>query len=60
MQVHRVVDLSFRDFFDPAASELRPPRKLLDLIGKHVRLVGFMTQMDYSGSFDNCVGSRCR
>jgi len=55
-----VVDLSFKDFFDPAASELRPSRKVLDLIGKHVRLVGFMTQMDYSGSFDNCIGSRRR
>ena len=51
-----VVDLSFKDFFDPAASELRPSRKLLDLIGKHVRLVGFMTQIEDPpvGSFYLC------
>lgn len=40
-----LVDLSFKEFFDPGASELRPSRKLLALTSRHVRLIGFMTQL---------------
>jgi len=40
-----VVGLLFKEFFDTGASELRPSRKLLSLTGRHVRLIGFMTQM---------------
>ncbi len=38
--------LEFREFFEPVAGELKPSAKLLSLNGKHVRLVGFMAQME--------------
>jgi len=38
--------LLFREFFEPAAGELKPSAKLLTLNGKRVRLVGFMAQME--------------
>lgn len=44
--VSPIVELSFKDFFDTGASELKPSRKLISLTGKRVRLIGFMSQME--------------
>jgi hypothetical protein len=38
--------LSFCEFFDPSARELKPSARLLGLKGKRVRLVGFMANME--------------
>lgn len=38
--------LSFREFFDPSARELKPSAALLALRGKRVRLVGFMAHLE--------------
>jgi hypothetical protein len=38
--------LSFHEFFEPSAQELRPSARLLNLNGKRVRLIGYMAQMD--------------
>jgi hypothetical protein len=40
------VILAFRDFFEPMTRELKPSAKLLNLNGKHVRITGFMAQME--------------
>ena len=41
-----VIDLSFREFFETGTGELKPSSKLVALTGKHVRLIGFMSQME--------------
>jgi hypothetical protein len=38
--------LTFRDFFTPSAAEPKPSRRLLELSGKRIRLVGFMAKME--------------
>lgn len=50
------VTLTFRDFFEPMARELKPSAKLLGLNGKHVRITGFMAQMEEAprGAFYLC------
>jgi len=40
------VNLSFKDFFELGAKELRPAARLLALNGQRVRLIGFMVQME--------------
>jgi len=51
-----VVTLSFKEFFELNAGELKPSARLQTLNGKHVRLVGFMVQMENSplGAFYLC------
>ena len=38
--------LSFHEFFESSASALRPSARLLALVGKRVRLVGYMARME--------------
>ncbi len=40
------VRLDFREFLEPATTELKPSEKLRSLQGKRVRLTGFMAQME--------------
>ena len=51
-----VVTLSFKEFFELERGELKPSARLLALNGKHVRLIGFMVQMENtpSGAFYLC------
>ena len=50
------IAISFKEFFDPTASDLEPSAKLLAASGKRVRLTGFMAQMENSplGAFYLC------
>lgn len=50
------VELSFKEFFDPADRELKPSARLLSLKGKRVRLVGFMAKLENppKGAFYLC------
>jgi hypothetical protein len=45
-KVFEAVKLSFDEFFEPGPRGLLPSRRLLDLDGKRVRLVGFMARME--------------
>jgi hypothetical protein len=38
--------LSFQEFFEPSPSALRPSARLLKLVGRRVRLVGYMARME--------------
>ena len=51
-----VTTLSFKEFFELERGELKPSARLLALNGKHVRLIGFMVQMENSplGAFYLC------
>ena len=51
-----VTTLSFKEFFELERGELKPSARLRTLNGKHVRLVGFMVQMENSplGAFYLC------
>ena len=40
------VPLSFREFFEPAPQGLAPSARLQRLVGKRVRLIGYMAQME--------------
>ena len=48
--------LTFSEFFDASAPELRPSSRLLSLNGKRVRIVGFMAEMEVApiGAFYLC------
>lgn len=48
--------LEFREFFAPSPRALRPSARLLGLIGKRVRMVGYMAQMEEppKGGFYRC------
>lgn len=45
--------LSFNEFFEPSAGELKPSQKLLALNGQPVKMVGYMVDMEHapSGAF---------
>jgi hypothetical protein len=49
-------DLAFREFFDPTARELRPSARLVSLVGRRVRLAGFMVRSETppTGGFFLC------
>ena len=49
--------LSFHEFFESSASALRPSVRLLALVGKRVRLVGYMARMESppKGGFFLCA-----
>jgi hypothetical protein len=49
--------LSFQEFFESSSSALRPSARLLSLVGKRVRLVGFMARMESppKGGFYFCA-----
>lgn len=51
-----LTNLSFKEFFELERGELKPSARLLALNGKHVRLIGFMVQMENapSGAFYLC------
>lgn len=39
-------DLAFREFFEPTARELKPSARLVSLVGRRVRMVGFMVRSE--------------
>jgi len=51
-----VKELSFKEFFESVNGELKPSATLLQLNGKRIRLIGFMTQMETppTGAFYLC------